>query len=275
MNGIVQAYDEEAFHNAVVTGTAPLASYSLSTLNSNQPAARVLFGVTTATVIMTLGGAFQGDVLAIPVSNATAIQLTNGSGLNVAIPIPTMTRSGVPKTIVADLTLLQANNATRTAAVWTLVFTGPANIIIGGAILLYGPVHRLIDNFLWGSASGGHKTPVNRQKTAATTESKNEYLTRYIQAHGTFEQNITLNHYEKTAASLADFESWFDGSLGGGLPSLLWPGVAANLDVMLGDAFFGTWHPMFEMRQIEAGITEVTLQFYELSKGKPVAGFAA
>lgn len=261
--GILQAYDEEAFHLGVVTGTAPLTSYSLSTYLLGQPAARVRYGATSATITITLANPFQGDVFALPISNASAIQLTNGAGLNVAIPVPTMTRSRVPKTAIADLTLLQANPTTRTSTVWHAALSGPANLIVGGAILLYGPVHRLIDPFLAPSAVSIRRTPVNRQKTSAVTESQNEYLTRYLQAHGTFETIVTLNHYERSPASVADFEDWFDASLGGGLPSLLWD------DPSVVDAYYGTWNPMFEVRKLDL-LQEVTIEFHEFSKGKPV-----
>lgn len=262
-NGIIQAYDEEAFHTGVFSGTAPLTSYDLATYAQGQPAARVRYGATSATITITLGSPFQGDVFALPISNASAIQLTNGSGLNVAIPVPAMTRSRVTKTAVADLTLLQPNPTTRTATVWNVILTGAANLTVGGAVLLYGPIHRLLEPFLAPSSAGSRKVPINRQKTSFVTETQNEYGTRYLQAHGTYAQVITLNHYERTDASVADFEDWFQGSMGGGLPSLLWNDPSVN------DAYYGTWNPLFEVRVLEL-LHEVTVEFHEFSKGRAV-----
>ncbi len=262
-NGIIQAYDEEAFHAGVFSGTAPLTSYDLATYALGQPAARVRYGATSATITITLGSPFQGDVFALPISNASAIQLTNGAGLNVAIPVPAMTRSRITKTAVADLTLLQANPTTRTSTVWHVALSGPNNLTVGGAVLLYGPIHRLLEPFLAPTATGSRKAPINRQKTSYVTETQNEYGTRYLQALGTFDQIITLNHYERSPASVADFEDWFEGSLGGGLPSLLWQ------DPSIVDAWYGTWNPMFEVRALEL-LHEVTVEFHEFSKGRAV-----
>jgi hypothetical protein len=253
-HGVVQAYDEEWFHNAVFSGDAPLASYSLTTLALGNPATRVRWASNSITITATTTGAVRGEVFVVPVSNATTITL---NGVN--IPVAQMRRSRIPKTTIADLTLI---GAAATASSWTMTFSGPDPITLGGAILLYGPIHHILEDFL--AAGPSRRNPVARTRVSGQMDQKNDYLTRYLLGFKTIEQIITLNHYETSLQSIADFEDWFDGSWGGGFPSLLWADVDTN------DAYFGTWDPTFEVRQLEAQLHEVSIKFYEFSKGKPV-----
>jgi hypothetical protein len=247
-NTVIQAFDEERFQNAVVSGTAPFTSYDLATVITRQPGARVLFPSNSVSIVFTLPVARQCDVLCIPVTNATSGTL-NGHALS----FPATSRSGVPRTLANDLTL---NGASANTASWTLALSGPNPIVIGGGVSLYGPVHRLNRDLL--------ATGLVRAKTSGQLAQKNEYLTPYFQAFRTMEQVITLMHYEPTAVDVSDFEDWFDGSNGAGFPSLLWLNIPSN------EGHYGVWDPTLEIKRVESGLFSITMKFNVWAKGKPL-----
>jgi hypothetical protein len=264
-HGILQAYDEEQFHNAIVTGTAPLTSYALQNLTFGRPDWRVKWGTGTVTITFTLPGPVLGDVFVLPMSNldASVLTLTNGAGLSVPITILPPTRWS-PDTTAVNLTLLQPNNATRTSNVWNLVIAGNSkNVTLGAAVLLYSPVHHLIEDFL--AAGPSRRNYVGHSKLSGQTNVQNQYMVRYIQSLQSFEKTITLNHYETSQASIADFEDWYDANYGGGLPGFLFPNLT-----LPDEAYYGVWDQTFFVRQLEAQLHEVDVKFYELSKGIPL-----
>jgi hypothetical protein len=248
-NLIIQAYDEERFRNATVSGSAPLTSYDLQTLTLDQPGARVLFASNSISITFTLPTAKQGDVFVIPVSNATSGSL-NGH----ALAFPNASRNGVPRTLANDLTL---NGASANTSAWTLALAGPAPIILGGAVRLYGPIHRVTRDIL--GANFG------RSKNSGQTIQKNEYLTPYIQSFDTMEQTIMFSTYVTTPAELADFEDWYDGSNGGGRLGLLW----LNPDIPEGH--LGCWDSSLEIKKMEGtNFYIVNMKFDVWAKGKPL-----
>lgn len=258
-NAIYQAYDENILLGITPTGTAPSTTYSLSTFLTLNPAMRILYGVTSVVLTWTLGSPLEGAVLVIPVSNlvGSVAVLTNGAGLSVPVPIPTMTRNRIPKTTVLDFSAL----ANRTSNVWTLtITTNVSNVVFGGAILIYGPKKEFLDtNFMFGSTE---------RKTAAVQEIENIYLTRYRQVLRTQKRSIMIPRIMSQAEEVK-FSDWYDANFGMGYPSLLWPYPATN------DAYFGTWMDTYERTAIDSNPLQgrlygVQLTFNELSKGQPV-----
>ena len=122
--------DDNILAGSTVSGTAPSSTYSLATLLTMQPAARVRWGSPTVSVTFTLDAPARGDVFVLPVSNLeesidgaspeSVAVLTNGAGLSVALTIPALQGNGLPGTVCVDLTDAEPNATIRTSAVWTL-----------------------------------------------------------------------------------------------------------------------------------------------------------
>lgn len=255
---IIQSADENILRDAAWSGTAPEATYSLDTLERIQPSARILFGATSATITATIASR-RGDVLAIPVSNATGLTLTNGAGLSEAIPIPTLPASRIPLTIVCDLTVLEPNPATRTSTTWTFAFTGSANILLGGAILIYNPLTEFASwDFLWGSQYG---------REAFGVQHENEYGSVYVQRHRTHRRDGSLRKL-LTQNELDAMLNWFDTSCGPYGVSLLWP------DPLVNDGLVGQIGPRLEYTlespSSDGIIYASTIGFREFGKGEPI-----
>lgn len=259
MSSIYARYDDNILRTGTVTSTfAPLTSYTLATMNTDRPDARVLFGVTTVTITWTLGSPALGDILVIPTSNleGAVLTLTNGAGLSQAITIPAMTVNRIPKTIVADLSVLVPNPTTRTSNVWNLVIAANANNVkMGGAVYIFSPKRTLTPGdinqvFVLARQHAGIDTP-------------NMYLTRYRQDFQTQIRSLS-GKITCGAAQAADLESWYDDNGGNTLPGLLWP------DSGVGDAYIGTLSSVVASSHKIADVYDVGLTFSELSKGKPV-----
>lgn len=258
-NAIFQATDENILRSAVWSGTSPADTYSLDTYEQLNPAARVLYPSGTATVTATITSA-RGDVLVVPVTNATSLTITNGAGLSESVAIPTMTRNRIPRTIVCDLTALEPNNTTRTSTAWHLAFVcSGANLQVGGAIAIYGPKHELAaGDFQWGGTES---------RTAYGIEHENPYGVRYLLTRETHRRSVNLVKLS-TQADLTALQDWFDGSDGKYGPALLWPDPDVN------DAYFGTLAENLEVTRLAptslGDVFSVGIQFQELSKGRPV-----
>lgn len=258
-NAIFQGPDENIFRAATWSGTAPADTYALATFARFDPAARVLFSAGTVTVTATITSA-RGDVLVIPVTNADSLTITNGTGLNKPIPIPTMTRTRIPRTIVADLSLLEPNSTTRTSTVWSLVFVcNTANVVVGAAIGLYAPRHELaVGDFQWGGTES---------REHYGTEHENDYGVRYLLTKDTMRRSVSLVKLA-TQADLDALQDWYDASRGKFAAALLWPDPDVN------DAYVGTLQEKLEVTRLAptsiGTIYQVAIQLEELSKGRPI-----
>lgn len=72
------------------------------------------------------------DAVALINTNATAVQLTNSAGLNVAIPIPTTPEDGLNIDPWIDLRAV-ANTSSTT---WNIALTGPTGVALGEWLLV-------------------------------------------------------------------------------------------------------------------------------------------
>jgi hypothetical protein len=268
---VFQAPDENILGGSAITADhAPSASYSLSTLGSNNPAARVRWGTKTVTITFTLSEAKRGDVLVIPVTNLdsvaspTILRLTNGAGMDVNVLVPAMPRNRIPLTLVCDLTLLETDDTIRTSDAWHLVISNNSeNVILGGAVLLYGPKTQFST---WDVQWGGTDS-----KTAQGAEVANEYGTRYRQTYETQVRSVTVTKLA-TADEADALEGWYDACGGRfGTAGMLWPDLSVN------DALFGTPQATWSKQRIAPNgplstdvIYQIQMTFDELAKGKPV-----
>lgn len=248
---------------------APTTSYSLATLALLNPATRVRWAVDTLTLTWTLSGPALGDVLIIPVTNLdpglgspATVTVTNGSGLSVAIDVPTLPANRIPQTIAVDLALADTNAAHRTSNVWHLVIvSNSVPVVLGGAVAIYGPKRTLNPDLAFGF------TP---RKVHALIDTKNEYLTRYRQDYETVERGVDASVRVVGQTQYSMVEDFYDGCHGRGLPGLLWVQGVPGLG-----AFLGTWQSQFTARHVQDTmgadiIFDVQLSFDELSKGKPI-----
>ncbi len=87
---------------------------------------------TTGTFRATFGGAKTLQAVACINTNATAIQLTNGAGLNQAITIPTTPEDGRQLDPWIDLRALALTSSTT----WNVALTGPAGVTLGELLLV-------------------------------------------------------------------------------------------------------------------------------------------
>lgn len=259
---IFQGADQNILDGATITSdVAPSYTYALAVLGYLRPDWRVKFPSGTVTITFTRSSPARGDILVIPMSNLVDghVTLTNGASLSVSIAVPGGLRNGLPKTIVVDLSLLDANDTHRTSDAWHLVIAGnPVNVTLGGVIALYGPKTALGDrDFQWAYTI---------RKRGAYTENYNEYRTRFAQNMLTSERSIDLSTMatDDDADALGD---WFDGCNGRGAPGLLW------LTPEVEDGFFGILQDTFERVRGSAQVADtelIKLRFDELSKGLPL-----
>lgn len=256
---VLQRASDDVFNAATMSGTAPSASYSLSTLTRRDPATRVRFGSGTVTVTFTLAAPARGDIFVLPCSNldsgSTVAALTNGAGLNEAITIPALQQQGIPRTAILDLTVAEPNATTRTSNVWNLVITGNSvNVTLGGAVFLFTP-KRTVDAVQWGlSYEKGHQAD----------EHRNVYASRDRFDFRTTERVLSWQASVEPS-ELTDLEDCYDANHGIVYPGLLW----VQRDEL--DAYIGTFGPKFRARQRDGYfLYDVACDFLELSKGKPV-----
>lgn len=262
MKSVFQAWDENILRDATVSGTPPDATYSAADLVSDIPAARVLYPSGTIDATFTLPSARTGHILVIPVSNADAgsavVDLTNAATLSVDVPIPTMTRDRIPKTVVLDFSALSNLNSN----VWHLLFTGnSAPVVLGGAIAIYGPKTSLIEtDFLLGSG-------VERLRHAVQ-QTTNPHFTSYRQILRSLVRSVSYTRI-MMQSERDRFEDIFRANFGMGRPGFLWPHPPEN------DGYFGIWQETLEFTHIDnhpvlGRLYSCTITFDELSKGQPV-----
>ncbi len=247
------AYDN-ILRDATMGGTTPSTSYSLATMNTMNPADRVRFGSGSCTITWTLATSKTGGVLILPISNADAgsgvVSLTNGAGLNVAVPIPAPYRTGHARTVMLDFSLA----GSLTSNSWTLHFSGnSAPVIIGAAVGIF-PKQVL----------PGLRFEFSYAKKYAVSDEPNEYLTRYRFNYRAHER--TLNGVIWTpGSSLSVIEDLFDGGNGSAEPGFLAPQLPGI------DPCFGTWPDTFNPSRVgDTDEFSIPLVIRELAKGKPV-----
>lgn len=237
---------------ALVSGTAPSTSYTLDTLLTPDPAARVRFGTGSVSIDFTLDATKQGAVLVLPVTSADpdtdTITLSNGAGLSVDVPIPVRTRSGIPRTVVLDFSA-QPN---RTSDTWTIDFDCADDLTLGGAIGIF-PYQ----------AFRGLRFDFTYTKTRAAIDEMNEYRHRRRLSFRTFDRAVDCVLWVPDT-QLATVEDWFDAS-DLDAAALLYPQLTGL------DAYVGTLPPTFVATRVgDTTYFEIAFTFAELSKGKPV-----
>lgn len=87
---------------------------------------------TSGTFRATFGAAKTLQAVAFINTNATAIQLTNGAGLNQAVTIPTTPEDGLFLDPWIDLRGLANTSSTQ----WNVALTGPAGVALGELLLV-------------------------------------------------------------------------------------------------------------------------------------------
>lgn len=248
----------------------PMATYDIDTLMTHRPGDRVRWGAPGSPddyrIRFVLGGGSptpeqRADVLVIPCSNIDGtLTLESDAGMNVAIALPTSMPSGIPRTIAADLTLLDTNATHRTSGAFDLVINGNSeNLIMGGAVLLYGP-KRTFEDRDW-------RFGFTRAMRSYVVRHDNEYGTDLVSTLRTRTRSIAVSTLCTDAEAL-DLEEWADANFGSGLPGLIWP----IPDVY--EAYFGRLEDVHTQTiKVEGAndAVEVSLTFTEISKGKPVA----
>lgn len=258
-NAIFQAYDENILRSAVWSGDDPSDSYSLEAFDRLDPAARVRYDSGSAVVVATISSK-RGDVLVVPVTNADSLVVTNTAGLSVDVPIPSMTRNRIPRTIVCDLSIEEPDLETRRAGVWTFTFgCSTDDVIIGAAIGLYAPRRDLLfGDFQW----GGSESRVTFGKSH-----RNVAGVRYQLSDNTQRRSFSSTKLA-TQDDLDEILEWFGANRGRFQKAFLWPDPDVN------DGYLGTLQETLEIVRkapTSAGtLYEVTIQFDELSKGRPV-----
>lgn len=257
-NAIFQAFDEQILRDAVWSGITPING-ALTDYARFDPAVHVTYEPGSSTVTATIAAA-RGDILAIPATNADALTVTNGAGLNLSIPIPDMPRSGIPLTIMCDLSALQSNPTIRTSTVWHFAFTcSTAFLVVGAAIALYSPRHELaVGDFQWGGSDSSTGYGVSQESPLGV---------RYLEALETSSRAVKVTKLA-TASDLEALQDWYDGSWGQFRPALLWPDPSFN------DGYVGAIQEKFEAVKLSPSsigtIYQIGIEFDELSKGVPV-----
>lgn len=256
---IFQGADENILRGAVWTVSDEPVAGEPTWFARLDPAARIPFGVSTVTVTATITLAARGDVLAVPVTNAVALTVSNEAGLNVSVPVPVLPRTRLPLTLVCDLSTLEPNPTIRTSTAWHFAFTGDGDLVLGAAIVLYAPRHALaVGDFQWGGTAS---------QTSFGTVQEGEAGVRYLVARSPRRRGVKLTKVA-TAEDVEALQAWFDGSRGSYAPALLWPDPDVN------DALVGTIGETLEVTTVAPSplgpLSTVAIDFEELSKGQPV-----
>ncbi len=269
-NSIYARYTDNIFSGATFTpSVAPMASYDAASLGAHRfPESRVRWDVHSVDIDIDLSAPAQGDILVLPVTNLpagfspTVITLTNDSGLSQQLTVPELPINRIPLTLVCDLTVDTPLDATRLEDGWHLSIVNAGVDITLGPIYLFGPKRELTPNDVnWGFTE--------HLKHAASNQA-NEYLTRYRQDYETQERSRDCV-VRATYAQKELLKSFYHANAGLVEPGLLWP------EPTIIDAYIGTWQEVFSAQQVNGAGTpftddyyDVTLQFTELSKGKPI-----
>jgi hypothetical protein len=259
-SAIFQRYTDNILLGVTPTATvAPSTSYSLATLATLNPAARVRWSVKTVTITFTISSA-QGDILVIPMHNldpgASVLTLTNGAGFSHAITIPAVQADGFPPTLVVDLTSFSS----RTSTVWNLVIvSNSVNVTFGGCIAIYGPKRSFLgqavgDNFAWG---------FHESETPNVLDVANEYGTPYVQDYGTVNRKIAVDLRASSPSGLTAIRDWFRANHGRARPSLFWPDPTSTTS-----GLFGRWSNTFDVLQQMETYKPISLTFDEWPKGQ-------
>lgn len=262
---IFQRYADNILLGATVETTpAPSSTYDADTLLSMQPSSRVRFGAATVLMRFFLGGGSpaptqRADVLVIPVWNvvsSSVARLSCAAGMDVAIPVPAMMPSGIPRTTAVDLTVLEPDANKRTDNVFDLDVIGNTDdLIMGGAVLLYGPKRTFADrDWHWG---------FSKSQTGRAIVHDNDYGTDLVYPRRTRTRSLSV----QTIATDADAEAlelWADANFGNGLPGLLWPIPDRH------EALFGRLEATNVQTVDFEEAVSIALTFAEISKGKPV-----
>ena len=259
---IARASDNILIGGTVTCNTTPSDTYTLADVIARDPGVRVLFGVKSVRITVTLPSPARGDILAWPWTNldvetgspSTGLTIENDSGLSESITPPTRQANGIPNTLIADLTALEPNAATRTSNVWRFrVQDNSVNLLLGGALSLFGPKRVLDPDLQWGFS-------VRKRHSASRVF--NEYNSLYA---SNFQTAIRSVRWRARTQDLDGFEAWFDEMAGGTAPGLLWPQITGL------DAYVGIFEDDFEAVNVEGtDYFDVSGVFMELSKGKPV-----
>lgn len=250
----------------VVSTPQPLISYSDSTLKSLTPSARVLWAAGNVSIRVDPAASQLLDVLVIPVCNAVGatIALVTDAGANITIPSPVALGPYMSATLAVDLRVLEPVDAKRTSGNtdgFALNFSGlSAPLILGGAIMVYGPARPLVN---YGYQWGFKKNP-RGASSLLYSESDVQYLTA---------RRTMLRSYDLSAfASAADrtiVDEWSEANFIGALPSFTWmtPSVR-NVPI------FGIVKD-FSITEDSGGANSdaailIGIKFEELNKGKPI-----
>lgn len=261
---IHQRYADNIFIGADVTATpSPMSTYDEATLLTHRPGDRVRWSTGTVTLRFDLPSALRADLLVVPVWNVIdesepVVTLESDAGMDVPIAVPVMMPSGIPRTTAVDLTLLEEDPAKRTSDGFDLIITGNVvNLIMGGAVLLYGPKRTFEDSdWEWG---------FGREHQYFSTVHENEYGTDLVNTRRTRRRTVSVS----TQASPDDadtIELWTDANFGDGLPGLIWPRPDRGYE-----AYFGRLSNALRQEARPGDAVQIALTFTEISKGKPVA----
>lgn len=252
-------WGDDILQGSTPSGTAPSTSYSLATLLTGNPAARVRFGATTVSIVFTLTGSKEGAVIVLPMHNitpgsTTVAVLSNAAGLSVNLPVPVLGADGWPPTLAYDFSA-QSN---RTSNVWTLTITGnAANVILGGAIAIYPK-----KTFTGLTDNGSVEWQVQQSKTRNMTETPNEYATPYVQDYGTISRKLTFS-VTGVSSGIDGVQDWYDSNLGRVRPSLFWmdPSDAKG-------ALYGRFQKDFTRGYFTGNRERAQIEFDEWPKGQ-------
>lgn len=266
---IFQRYTDNLLIGASVETTpAPSTTYDADTLLLQQPGSRVLFPSGSVSMQFTTGGGSpsptgRADLLVIPVWNVDAgsavARISCAAGMDVAIEVPAMMPSGIPRTTAVDLSVLEPDAAKRTDSVFTIdVTSNSANLIMGGAVLLYGPKRTFTDrDWHWGFTRGQEGKNIVHE---------NDHGTDLVYPRRTMKRHTVLQTLA-TDDEAEDLELWADANFGNGLPGFLWPVP----DKYPGRAMFGRLESVNTQQTEYDDAVSMAITFSEISKGKPVA----
>lgn len=258
---IYASFEDNILIGSTVTADAsPLSTYSLDTLLSMNPAARVRFGTDTVTITFTLGAAALGEVLIIPMHNLTpgsgsVLTLTNGAGLSVAVTIPALeAASGFPPTLAVDFSA----EVNTTDDVWNLVIaSNAANVILGGAVAIYPK--KTFENLTIKDSVSWH---FEAHDTWNMTETPNEYATPYVQDYGTLSKVIRFTAFVLKTMT-ATYKAWFLENHGRVRVGLFWPDPADA-----SGAYLGRWQKTFDVMPYTPKSNSIDTVFDEWPKGE-------
>lgn len=252
-NAIILAHSDNILASGTVGGATPQSGYTANDIISYHPERRVLYSSGTVTITVTISSA-TGAVAVLPVSNldASVCTLTNGAGLSVAFPIPTLPANRIPLTAILDFSA-QAN---RTSTTWNLVIVGnSANVVLGGGFAIYSA-----------------KTSIDRNYQFGWRDREQHYFIDHANEFG-----VRLRYDLRTQTRGADYRipateagttslrTWYRANHSN--PGTFWPDPSVN------DAYgLCTWDSFEAERKPQGAsdLTRVNVSIAELCKGLPV-----